>query len=47
VNILLTSEQEILREGEAVLTKYPGISKAARFFSAWRQGARWNSPMSD
>jgi len=39
VNILLTSEQEILQEGEAVLTKYPGISKAARFFSAWRQGA--------
>ena len=39
MNILVSSEQEILQEGEAVLTKHLGISKAARFFSAWRQGA--------
>ncbi len=39
MNISLTSEQEILQEGQAVLIKYMGVSKAARFFSAWCQGA--------
>jgi len=39
MNIVINSEQEILQEGEAVLIKHLGTSKAARFLSAWRQGA--------
>jgi len=39
MNIVVNSEQEILQEGEAVLIKHLGASKAARFLSAWRQGA--------
>ena len=39
MNIEVNSEQEILQEGEAVLIKHMGVSKAARFLSAWRQGA--------
>jgi hypothetical protein len=39
MNIIMNSEQEIILEGEAVLIKNLGVSKAARFLSAWRQGA--------
>ncbi|MFH1629518.1 MAG: hypothetical protein ABIE47_12455 [Pseudomonadota bacterium] len=39
MNIVVSSEQEILQEGETVLIKHLGPSKAARFLSAWRQGA--------
>ncbi len=38
MDMAIVSEQEILQEGEAVLIKYLGVSKTARFLSAWRQG---------
>jgi hypothetical protein len=38
MKIAVSSEQEILQEGEAVLIEHLGMAKAARFFSAWRQG---------
>ncbi len=38
MEIIVGSEHEILQEGEAVLIEHLGISKAARFFSLWRQG---------
>ena len=38
MNIVVNSEQKILQEGETVLIKHLGPSKAARFLSAWRQG---------
>ena len=38
MSIVVNSEQEILKEGEAVLIEHLGPSKAARFLSAWRQG---------
>ena len=39
MDIAVVCEQEILQEGEAVLVKYLGLSKTARFLSAWCQGA--------
>ena len=39
MNIVISSEHETIREGEAVLIKYLGHAKTARFLSAWRQGA--------
>jgi len=39
MDMSIVSEQEILQEGEAVLIKYLGVSKTARFLSAWRQGS--------
>ncbi len=39
MNIEVASEQQIVREGEALLIKYLGVAKTARFLSAWRQGA--------
>jgi hypothetical protein len=39
MNIKVTSEQQIVREGEALLIRYLGVAKTARFLSAWRQGA--------
>jgi len=39
MDIAVVCEQEILQEGEAVLVKYLGLSKTARFLSAWRKGA--------
>jgi len=39
MNIVVTSEQQIVREGEALLIRYLGVAKTARFLSAWRQGA--------
>ncbi len=38
MDMAIVSELEILQEGEAVLIKYLGVSKTARFLSAWRQG---------
>ena len=37
--VKIISEQEILRDAEAVLLKHLGPAKAARFWAAWRQGA--------
>ena len=39
MNIEVASEQQIVREGEALLIRYLGVAKTARFLSAWRQGA--------
>ena len=39
MNIEVTSEQQIVREGEALLMRHLGLAKTARFLSAWRQGA--------
>ena len=38
MQVKVDSEQAVLWEGEAVLVKYLGLSKAARFLAAWRQG---------
>ena len=35
----LSREQQIVREGESLLLRNLGVAKAARFLSAWRQGA--------
>ena len=39
MNVVISSEQEIVREGEALLMRHLGVAKTARFLSAWRQGA--------
>ena len=39
MNIVVPSEQQIVRESEAVLIKYLGVAKTTRFLGAWRQGA--------
>lgn len=39
MNIEVTSEQQIVREGEALLMRHLGLAKTVRFLSAWRQGA--------
>ena len=38
MQVKVDSEQSVLWEGEAVLVKHLGLSKAARFLAAWRQG---------
>ena len=39
MKLTMTSEQEILQEGLAVLIEHLGVPKTARFLSAWKQGA--------
>ncbi len=39
MNIVISSEQEVLQEGVMVLIEHLGMSKTARFLSAWKQGA--------
>ena len=39
MTVKIISEQEILREAEAVLVRQLGPAKTARVWAAWRQGA--------
>ena len=39
MNLTMNSEQEVVQEGVLVLLDHLGVSKTARFLSAWRHGA--------
>ncbi len=39
MNLTMNSEQEIVQEAVLVLLDHVGVSKTARFLSAWRHGA--------
>ncbi len=39
MNLTMNSEREVLQEGVLVLLDHLGVSKTARFLSAWRHGA--------